>query len=115
MPSDPMAAPPPKASETTPVPSAPAVLALSESVFAGTRTAPLVSGSEGSHCNSRTASRKRSVAARTTELPSISTRTPVSIGNVSSLPAATATCEMASANSCDGIVPVMAGTSGNCG
>ena len=41
--------------------------------------------------SSRTASRNRSVAAKTTDWPEISTRIPVSIGNVSSRPAATAT------------------------
>ena len=52
--------------------------------------------------SSRTASRNRSVAAKTTFSPEISTRMPVSIGSVSSRPAATATWPMASANRSDG-------------
>ena len=54
-------------------------------------TTPDADASLGCHSSSRTARRNRSVAARTTVLPSISSRTPVSIGSVSSRPAANAT------------------------
>ena len=48
-------------------PSAPA-LAASASVFAGTSTAASMSGDDADHVSSRTASRNRSVAAKTTLL-----------------------------------------------
>ena len=79
------------------------VFAASESVLAGARiavvspSADVGPSSPGSQVNSRTASRKRSVAAIVSDGPSISTRMPVSIGSVSSRPAATATCETARA------------------
>ena len=59
-------------------------------------TAVVSPESSGVHSSSRTASRNRSVAARVSRGPSISSRIPVSIGSVSSRPAATATC-------CDGL------------
>ena len=66
------------------------LFAESASVRAGTSTAACVAvGELGCQPSSRTASRYRSVAARVSRSPSISSRTPVSIGNVSSRPAAT--------------------------
>ena len=66
-------------------------LAASANVFAGTNTAASRLGDDVDQVSSRTARRNRSVAAKTTVSPEISTRMPVSIGSVSSLPAATAT------------------------
>jgi hypothetical protein len=66
-------------------------LAASAKVLAGTRTAASKLGEDVAQVSSRTASRNRSVAAKTTVSPEISTRMPVSIGKVSSRPAATAT------------------------
>ena len=65
-------------------------------------TAVDCSVSSGCHVSSRTARRKRSVAARVSRGPSISMRMPVSIGSVSSRPAATATCATADASSSAG-------------
>ena len=55
------------------------------------------------------------MAAKTTFSPEISTRMPVSIGSVSSRPAATATWPMASANSSDEMTPVSSGSAGSVG
>ncbi|SLG99345.1 Uncharacterised protein [Mycobacteroides abscessus subsp. abscessus] len=110
-------------SEPAPVPSeswtgaseAPSVLAASDRVRAGISTAVSMSGRAGVHSMWRTARRKRSVAASTTCEPSISTRIPVSIGKVSSRPAATATWPTASAKTSTLNSPVCCGTSGSWG
>ena len=47
--------------------------------------------------------------------PSISIRIPVSIGSVSSLPAATTTCDTASENASTWAEPVTSGMVGSCG
>ena len=92
------------------------LLAASASVRAGTRTwASADEGSPGLQVSSRTASRYRSVAARVSFSPSISIRTPVSIGSVSSRPAATATCATAAANSAPATVPAVVGMAGSVG
>ena len=88
-PSLPTADPAPNDKCTSP-PSAPA-LAASANVLAGTSTAASMSADSVDQVSSRTANRNRSVAAKTTFSPEISTRIPVSIGSVSSRPAATAT------------------------
>ena len=86
---------------------APAVsaLAVSASVFAGTNALVCRPGCSGCQLISRTASRYLSVAARVTVASSISSRTPVRTGSVSSRPAATATCPTAEANASAGAVP----------
>ncbi|OBJ53347.1 hypothetical protein A9W94_01840 [Mycobacterium asiaticum] len=66
-------------------------MAASAKVFAGTSTDASMSGDNADQVNSRTANRNRSVAANTTDSPEISTLIPVSIGKVSSRPAAMAT------------------------
>ena len=96
------------------------VLAASARVLAGASSAtspdsPPPALSPGSQVNSRTARRKRSVAASVSVEPSISMRMPVSIGSVSSRPAATATCETAWANTSGARAPATGGMSGSCG
>ena len=93
----------------------PRVFAASASVRAGTSTAVETSGESGDHWSSRTANRKRSVAARVSRSPSISTRIPVSIGSVSSRPAAIAVCATASAKVAASTVPDAPGISGSGG
>ena len=112
-PSLPTAAPAPN-DKCTSVPDVPA-LAASASVLAGTSTAASMSVAVVDQVSSRTASRNRSVAAKTTVSPEISTRIPVSIGNVSSRPAATATWPIASANRSAGNTPVSSGSTGSVG
>ena len=72
------------------VTSAPAVsdFAVSASTLAGTSAAALTSVAPGSQPSSRSESRKRSVASSARSEPSISIRTPVSTGSMSSRPAA---------------------------
>ena len=91
------------------------VRAFSCSVFAGTSSFAETSSATGSHSTVRIARRKRSVAASWISEPSISMCTPVSIGKVSSLPAAATTWVMASTNSCGSMVPVSSGRVGSCG
>lgn len=74
-----------------------------------------MSGDAADQVSSRTASRKRSVAASTTVSPEISTRMPVNIGRVSSRPAATATWLIASANKSADNAPVSSGSAGSVG
>jgi hypothetical protein len=93
----------------------PRVLAASARVRAGTSTAVDMFGVSGSQESSRTASRNRSVAANVSVSPSISTRMPVSIGRVSSRPAATAVCATASANTAESTVPDELGICGSGG
>ncbi|SHU71259.1 Uncharacterised protein [Mycobacteroides abscessus subsp. abscessus] len=112
-PSDPIADPAPSASCTSD--PLDADFAASDNVFAGTSTAALVSPDPDVQFSSRTAKRKRSVAAKTTVSPFISTRIPVNIGSVSSLPAATATCPMASENTSAPSAPVSSGSEGRAG
>ncbi len=112
-PSFPTPAPAPNDSRTS-EPSIPA-LAASANVFAGTSTAASISGDKADQVSSRTARRNLSVAAKTTVSPEISTRIPVSMGRVSSLPAAIATWAIASANSSDGKLPVSSGRVGSVG
>jgi len=75
----------------------------------------VVSLSSGVHSSSRTANRNRSVAARVSRGPSISRRTPVSMGSVSSRPAATATCCTAWASTSPATMPATWGMAGSCG
>ena len=96
------------------VPAPDSVLATSASVRAGMSTALLVSSS-GLQSISRTASRNRSVAARVSREPSISSRMPVSIGSVSSRPAATATCCTAWASTSPWTTPATWGIAGSSG
>ena len=98
----------------TSAPSVP-VFAASASVLAGTSTAASTSGPAADQVSSRTANRNRSVAASTTDSPEISTRIPVSIGSVSSRPAATATWLIASANRSADNAPVSSGKAGSVG
>ena len=92
------------------------LFAASASVRAGTSTwTASADGSSGFQSSSRTASRYRSVAARVSRVPSISRRTPVSIGSVSSRPAAIATWLTAVANSPLGTVPAVVGMLGSRG
>jgi len=55
------------------------------------------------------------VAASVMSASAISTRMPVSVGSVSSRPAAVATCATAAANVAPSIVPVEPGMSGSVG
>ena len=63
------------------------------STLAGTSAAASMSGAEGDHVSSRCESRNRSVAARVSRSPSISTRTP---GRCSSIRASAAPCSSGS-------------------
>ena len=90
-------------------------LAVSPSTLAGTSAATEVSGVRGSHSSSTWLSRNRSVASSETVEPSISIRTPVSTGSMSSRPAAVTAWETAWANRALGTVPVAVGMSGSCG
>src|ERR1700761_6501243 len=112
-PSLPTAGPAPN-DKCTSDPSVP-LLAASDNVFAGTNTAASTSGADADQVSSRTANRNRSVAAKTTDSPEISTRIPVSMGSVSSRPAATATWPIASANTSAPNAPVSSGSVGNVG
>ena len=92
------------------------LLAASASVRAGTRTcAEALPGVSGFQVSSRTARRYRSVAARVRRSPSISMRTPVSIGRVSSRPAAIATWATAVAKAALSTVPAVVGMTGSFG
>ncbi len=91
------------------------VFAASARVRAGTSTAADIPGVSGRQGNSRTASRYRSVAARVIRSSSISSRTPVSIGRVSSRPAATATWPTASAKTSLSTTPAELGIVGRDG
>ena len=99
------------------VTSPPAVsdLAVSPSTLAGTRAAREASGVRGFQSSSRWESRNRSVASSEIVEPSISIRTPVSTGSMSSRPAAVTAWATACANWSLGTVPVAAGMSGSVG
>ncbi len=90
-------------------------LAVSVSALAGTSTAADNSGRAGVQRSSRTASRYRSVEISVRVSPSISIRTPVSEGSVSSRPAATAVWPTAVANASLPTVPAAGGISGSAG
>lgn len=87
--------------------------AVSDSTRAGTSASPDASRDVGFHSNSRTAGRYRSVVIILIVEPSISTRTPVSTGKVSSRPAAVTTWVTARANTSLGTVPEAVGMSGS--
>ena len=106
---------PPEDSDSTISGPLVSVFAASASVRAGTRTAADTPGVSGRQANSRTASRYRSVAARVIRSSSISSRTPVSIGRVSSRPAATATWLTASAKTSLSTMPADDGIDGSDG
>ncbi len=97
--------------------SAPAVSAraVSASARAGTSTAADRSGRAGVQRSSRTASRYRSVDTRVSVSPSISIRTPVSAGSVSSRPAAVADWLTADANASLPMDPAAGGIAGSDG
>ena len=90
-------------------------LAVSPSTLAGTRAATVSSGVRGSQPSSRCESRKRSVARSEIVEPSISMRTPVSTGSMSSRPAAVTAWATAWAKWSLATVPVAAGMSGSVG
>ena len=89
--------------------------AVSASTRAGTSTVADTSGELGSHSSSRTARRYRSVASSVIVDPSISIRTPVNTGIVSSLPAAVTTCATASEKTVLRTVPLDSGCAGSSG
>ena len=89
--------------------------AVSPSTRAGTSAWPEASLASGDHCSSRRLARKRSVAMSEIVEPSISSRTPVSSGSISSRPAAALACATAVANSSALIVPDDVGICGSCG
>ena len=99
------------------VTSAPEVsdLAVSPSTLAGTSAATDSSGDWGFQVSSRCERRKRSVARSAMVEPSISIRTPVSTGSMSSRPAAVTACATAWAKSALETVPVAEGISGSVG
>ena len=100
------------------VTSLPAVsdLAVSPSTLAGTSAAMDSSGVRGLQPTSRCESRKRSVASSEIWEPSISIRTPVSTGSMSSRPAAvTAWADGVGELRRSGTVPVAVGMSGSVG
>ncbi len=109
-----VSAPPPPRSIVTSSPRLMA-LAVSARVRAGTTTPAVKPGSAGDHVSSRAAMRYRSVQASHIVSPSMSMRTPVSIGRVSSRPAAGVTWATAVANRSLGTVPAWAGGSGRVG
>ena len=76
-------------------------------------TAVEIFGSFGFQLNSLTAKRYLSVAAKVIVFPSISTLIPVSIGNASSLPAATATWATDSENVFAFTEPLVFGSGGS--
>ena len=90
-------------------------LAVSASTFAGTSAAAEASVEAGSHFSSRWESRKRSVASSEIVEPSISSRTPVSTGSMSSRPAAVTAWLTAWAKASEETEPVAAGMSGRLG
>ena len=90
-------------------------LAVSPSTLAGTSAARVSSGVRGLQLSSRCESRNRSVASSEIVEPSISMRTPVRTGSMSSRPAAVTAWPTACANASLGTVPVAAGMSGSVG
>ena len=84
-------------------------LAVSASTLAGTSAATDSSGVRGSQPSSRWESRKRSVASSEMRRPSISIRTPVSTGSMSSRPAAVTAWATAWAKTSLCTVPVARG------
>ena len=90
-------------------------LAVSASTFAGTSAARVLSGVAGSQPSSRCESRNRSVARREMDEPSISMRTPVSTGSMSSRPAAVTAWETAWAKRSLCTVPLAVGIEGSVG
>ncbi len=91
------------------------LLAASASVRDGMSTCASASGARGVQSSSRTAKRYLSVAASVSRAPLISRRTPVSIGKVSSRPAATATWATAMANTALSTEPAVVGIDGSFG
>jgi hypothetical protein len=94
---------------------APSARAVSPSVRAGTRATAEASVPSGDHSRVRMARRYRSVASMVMREPSISTRTPVRIGSVSSRPAAVVTWATASVNTSPATVPDDSGMAGRAG
>ena len=90
-------------------------LAVSASTLAGTSAAADASVVPGSQVSSRWERRNRSVASSEMVSPSISIRTPVSTGSMSSRPAATTAWLTAAANTSLETVPAAAGISGRDG
>ena len=90
-------------------------MAVSASTLAGTSAATETSVAPGSHWSSRSESRNRSVASSEIAEPSISIRTPVSTGSMSSRPAAVTAWATALANRSLRTVPVACGMSGRVG
>ncbi len=97
------------------MPARPKERAISESLRAETTTSAETSAAVGFHASLRTAKRYRSVAARVIRSPSSPSRIPVSVGRVSSRPAATDTSATASANSCPSTAPSTPGSGGRAG
>ncbi len=90
-------------------------LAVSARVRAGTTTAAAKSGCDGFQVSSDAAIRYLSVHASLIRSPSMSTRTPVSIGRVSSRLAATTTRPIAAASAPLSTSPAMDGRPGGVG
>src|SRR3954466_10264113 len=90
-------------------------LAVSPRTLAGTSATTVSSGVRGSQVSSRWESRNRSVASSEIVEPSISIRTPVSTGSMSSRPAAGTAWAAAGAEAPRETVPVAAGISGRLG
>ena len=89
--------------------------ATSDRVRARTKATCSTSGEAGDQVSWRMARRYRSVASSVNFSPSISMRTPVSSGSVSSRPAAMVTWLMASANRPPSMLPWCCGISGSSG
>ncbi len=89
--------------------------AVSASTLAGTRAARDSSGALGDQVSSRWESRNRSVANREMVDPSISMRTPVNTGSMSSRPAAVTAWATAPANTSLPTVPLADGILGRVG
>ena len=117
VPSKPMRPSPAPLALSAMVTSAPDVsdFAVSPSTLAGTSAATDSSGDCGFQVSSRCESRKRSVASSAIVEPSISIRTPVSTGSMSSRPAAVTAWATACAKSALDTVPVAEGISGSVG
>ncbi len=105
----------PPSTETSTLPDLPSDRAISVSRRADTTTSAVTSGAFASNGSVRTAKRYRSVAARVIVEPSRPRRMPVSVGRVSSRPAATATWATAEPNSPASTVPRTSGSGGSAG
>lgn len=105
----------PPSTETSTCPDLPSDLAISVSRRADTTTSAATSGDFASNGSVRTAKRYRSVAASVIVEPSRPRRIPVSVGSVSSRPAATATWATAAPNSPASTAPHTSGSGGSAG